>query len=99
MLNVKKQAGENAMQKMIRLLAKFNDEMVEEGSGDVIAIKLNADGSGLLTLSHADGFPPQTLFGFGDATDLVQYLEARPLDRLTCSVIWATGVGISEELE
>jgi hypothetical protein len=81
----KRTAGENAAQKLVRLLAKFNREMVEEGSGDEIQVQLRQNGSGTLAL-YSPGIGEQALYGFESPEDLTQYLELTPLSRLLASI-------------
>ena len=82
-----KQIGENAAQKLVRLLAKFNREMVAEGSGDSIEVRFTGEGDGsLMYFSDHDG---TSLYGFTCLEDMTKYLEMTPLNRLLASVSWA----------
>ena len=87
-MEMKKQAGENANQKMVRLLARLNKELIEDGSADAISVRFGADGSGSLVLTRESG-STQKIYGFDALEQLVKYLECSPLNRLVASVTWA----------
>jgi hypothetical protein len=87
MSDTKRTAGENAAQKLVRLLANFNREMVEEGSGDEIEVRFSGDGGGNLILVGAEGIhASSSLYGFESLDDLARYLEMTPLNRLLASI-------------
>ena len=88
--DAKKQVNENAAQRIVRLLAKFNNEVVEEGEGDQVVAKFGGDGSGVLALEK----PANQGFGqfcpfyhFTSLEQLAKYLEMGQLERLIASVL------------
>jgi hypothetical protein len=79
----KRSYAENANQKVLRLLKKFNEDMVVPGSGNHIDLVLEAEGSGYLITSNAgEESRTNNLFRFSSVETLVQFLEAGPLQRL-----------------
>ena len=86
MLQQNRQVGENAAQRIVRLLAKFNAEMVEEGSGNRIDATFSGDGTGELVLKSPNMLGEEILYGFGSLEQLAKFLEARPLNRLVMAV-------------
>jgi hypothetical protein len=87
MLEPKKTAGENANQKILRLLRKLNVELVEEGSGEQIGVTLFGDGAGSLILNSPSR--GRVLFGFTSTEELVSFLEASQLSRMLMLARWS----------
>ena len=88
-MEIKKQAGENAAQKLSRLLAKLNRELIEEGSADALEIKLDADGSATLLLRRESG-TLTALYGCATLDAMSKYLESSTLMKLVFSVAWSS---------
>jgi hypothetical protein len=75
--------GENAMQKMARLLKKFEAEHVEEGSAVSIKLVVDADGSGSLMYRNEESvFYDTAIYKFPNLEQLVDFLGAAPIRRL-----------------
>ena len=75
--------GENALQKTLRLLKKFEEEFIEEGSGDYLVLRLHSDGTGILTGSYG------TVFGFTSPEELNTFLSGSLALRLRMMRNWA----------
>ncbi len=77
----KRNIGENALQKIVRLLGKLNAELCEEGSGQNIDLVLEATGSGALMLEKGT-FPPYPLWTFEALEELANFLEGSKLSQM-----------------
>lgn len=84
---IKKSVGENAAQKIVRLLAKLEKELVQEGSGDALKVEVDAGGRGNLLICWESGHS-YPLYGFSSLDQLTKYLECDQLHRLVASVTW-----------
>jgi hypothetical protein len=88
--NKHKPVGENALQRVVRLLRKANDELVDVGTEEHLYYRMQTDGSGALLLSCEEkGVVKEVIFGFDSPEVLVKFLEARQLDRLLMVKAWA----------
>jgi hypothetical protein len=77
-----KKVGENADQKITRLLLKLNVTLIEEGSGDEIELRRKKDGSGVLVLITAEFPDERKFYSFRSTEELLEFLEAGQLKRI-----------------
>lgn len=80
-----KHVGENALEKMVRLLKAFNAEVIPEGSGEYIDLVMEATGRGTLVLKGREP-GPFDLFTFKSLDELVNFLLANQMDRIKMAV-------------
>lgn len=76
---------DNAAQKIVRLLKKLNDELIEPGSGEMIMVQTHPTGGGGIRYM-AENHESSTIFNFKNYEELLNYLEASPLKRLLLSI-------------
>jgi len=84
----KRKVGENAAEKLHRLVDQVNAELIPPGDSGEIQLKLYGGGKGDITLSQAlgpvDG--TATLYSFNSLEDAVRWLEGGSLCRLVMSL-------------
>lgn len=85
--------GENAFQKVVRLLNSFNQRNIPEGSEAYIDLILEKDGGGKLVFVNE---PPNgamynryDVFGFESPETLMAFFEAGPLEQMRMVAQWA----------
>lgn len=80
--------GESVLDKLVRLLASYNREMIVEGAGSEIQLVLSLDGAMQLRLvTHVD--PPKTIVGFRSSAEAFGFFEGTQLERVEFLSTWA----------
>ena len=77
-----RQVGENALQRMVRLLREFSQKMVKDNQE--IQVRISPDGSGELSAVEG-GFLDSPVFNFHSPEELVRYLESGALSQILMS--------------
>jgi len=81
MSETKRTVGENALQRMQRLLKKIESELIEEGSTCYLALSVFSDGSGNIQVCGGQSIG-STVFNFATLDELTGFLEAGQLERI-----------------
>ena len=94
-MDARKQAGENAAGRLVRLLATFDNEVIEEGSGDRALVTFSGEGIGELVIHRAGtGGKFDQLLSFSSFDELELYFMSTPLGRTIRSIQWAKNIDL-----
>lgn len=80
MANINRGQRENALQEVLRLTKAFEREMCPEGSGKVVKLSLEPDGSG--AIEYGDEFCRGPVFEFESSSKLKEFLMVGMPERL-----------------